>query len=278
MSRPAHVTPGRLRRHLGMRIAIVGGTGTLGGHLTAELASRGHEVRVLSRTAPEYPVDLRHRGGPRARAERLRCRDRRQQQRLAEGGRGPGRGDPAVAGRGAGGRGASSRGRVDRGLRPAADRLLPGQDGPGEPGRAGPGTVDHRACHPVPRTGRQGLRDRGPVPGAARAARAAAADRQRRGRALRRGRGGAAAAAGTARRRGTRGRRAAHAGPYLAVGHRPRVRGAPRLPARPGRPGPARTGTLTTGEAESRGRVSFSAWLEAGAGAAVTARGGPVRR
>ncbi|MGI5227637.1 SDR family oxidoreductase [Actinoallomurus sp. CA-142502] len=41
-----------------MRIAITGGTGTLGGHTAAELRARGHEVRVLSRRAPEYPVDL----------------------------------------------------------------------------------------------------------------------------------------------------------------------------------------------------------------------------
>jgi uncharacterized protein YbjT (DUF2867 family) len=50
--------PGGLRRHLGMRIAIVGGTGTLGSHVAAELRSRGHEVRVLSRSAAKYPVDL----------------------------------------------------------------------------------------------------------------------------------------------------------------------------------------------------------------------------
>jgi uncharacterized protein YbjT (DUF2867 family) len=50
--------PGGLRRHLGMRIAVVGGTGTLGSHVAAELGSRGHEVRVLSRSAPNYPVDL----------------------------------------------------------------------------------------------------------------------------------------------------------------------------------------------------------------------------
>jgi uncharacterized protein YbjT (DUF2867 family) len=44
----------------------------------------------------------------------------------------------------------------------------------------------------------------------------------------------------------------------------------------PGQVGRAlRTGTLTTGHAEVHGRVSFSAWLEAGAGADVTARGGP---
>jgi uncharacterized protein YbjT (DUF2867 family) len=40
-----------------MRIAIVGGTGTLGRPVTAALAERGHEVRVLSRSS-EYPVDL----------------------------------------------------------------------------------------------------------------------------------------------------------------------------------------------------------------------------
>jgi uncharacterized protein YbjT (DUF2867 family) len=40
-----------------MRIAIVGGTGTLGRHISAELAGRGHEARVLSRSG-EYPVDL----------------------------------------------------------------------------------------------------------------------------------------------------------------------------------------------------------------------------
>ncbi|MFC0532512.1 SDR family oxidoreductase [Phytohabitans kaempferiae] len=41
-----------------MRIAIAGGTGTLGSHVTTELRSRGHEVRVLSRRSPDHPVDL----------------------------------------------------------------------------------------------------------------------------------------------------------------------------------------------------------------------------
>ena len=40
-----------------MRIAIAGGTGTLGSLVAAELAPR-HEVRVLSRSAPKYRVDL----------------------------------------------------------------------------------------------------------------------------------------------------------------------------------------------------------------------------
>jgi uncharacterized protein YbjT (DUF2867 family) len=46
-----------------MRIAIIGGTGTLGRLITAELRDRGHEVRVLSRSATEYPVDLRTGAG-----------------------------------------------------------------------------------------------------------------------------------------------------------------------------------------------------------------------
>jgi uncharacterized protein YbjT (DUF2867 family) len=41
-----------------MTVAIVGGTGTLGRPVAAELRARGHEVRVLSRNAPEYRIDL----------------------------------------------------------------------------------------------------------------------------------------------------------------------------------------------------------------------------
>jgi uncharacterized protein YbjT (DUF2867 family) len=41
-----------------MRVAIVGGTGTVGAEAVRELERRGHEVRVLSRHAPEHPVDL----------------------------------------------------------------------------------------------------------------------------------------------------------------------------------------------------------------------------
>ena len=41
-----------------MRIAIAGGTGTLGRHAAGELRARGHDVRVLSRRAEHYPVDL----------------------------------------------------------------------------------------------------------------------------------------------------------------------------------------------------------------------------
>ncbi len=41
-----------------MRIAVVGGTGTLGRHVVSTLAQRGHQVRVLSRSSPDFPVDL----------------------------------------------------------------------------------------------------------------------------------------------------------------------------------------------------------------------------
>jgi uncharacterized protein YbjT (DUF2867 family) len=41
-----------------MNIAIAGGTGTLGRQVAGELSARGHTVRVLSRGAPEYRVDL----------------------------------------------------------------------------------------------------------------------------------------------------------------------------------------------------------------------------
>jgi uncharacterized protein YbjT (DUF2867 family) len=41
-----------------MRIAVVGGTGTIGRRIVALLADDGHEVRALSRCATQYPVDL----------------------------------------------------------------------------------------------------------------------------------------------------------------------------------------------------------------------------
>ena len=41
-----------------MRIAVAGGTGTIGRHIVAFLAGEGHEVRAFSRRSPDYPVDL----------------------------------------------------------------------------------------------------------------------------------------------------------------------------------------------------------------------------
>jgi uncharacterized protein YbjT (DUF2867 family) len=41
-----------------LRIAVAGGTGTLGAHVVEELRARGHDVRALSRKSAEYPVDL----------------------------------------------------------------------------------------------------------------------------------------------------------------------------------------------------------------------------
>jgi uncharacterized protein YbjT (DUF2867 family) len=41
-----------------MRIAVVGGSGTLGRRITGELSQGGHEVRVLSRSSRDFPVDL----------------------------------------------------------------------------------------------------------------------------------------------------------------------------------------------------------------------------
>ncbi|MEU3195413.1 SDR family oxidoreductase [Streptomyces sp. NPDC006996] len=43
-------------------ILVTGGTGTLGRHLTERLRAAGHEVRVLSRHAQPYAVDLREGG------------------------------------------------------------------------------------------------------------------------------------------------------------------------------------------------------------------------
>lgn len=41
-----------------MKIAIVGGTGTLGRQVASELRNRSHDIRVLSRNAPGYRVNL----------------------------------------------------------------------------------------------------------------------------------------------------------------------------------------------------------------------------
>jgi uncharacterized protein YbjT (DUF2867 family) len=41
-----------------MNVAIIGGTGTLGRHVVEQARARGHEARSLSRSSPDYPVDL----------------------------------------------------------------------------------------------------------------------------------------------------------------------------------------------------------------------------
>jgi uncharacterized protein YbjT (DUF2867 family) len=41
-----------------MRIAVAGGTGTIGRRIVVSLARDGHEVRAFSRSAVDYPVDL----------------------------------------------------------------------------------------------------------------------------------------------------------------------------------------------------------------------------
>lgn len=41
-----------------MRVAVIGGTGMLGAPLCEVLAARGHEVRALSRSSADFPVDL----------------------------------------------------------------------------------------------------------------------------------------------------------------------------------------------------------------------------
>ncbi|MGP3967317.1 SDR family oxidoreductase [Streptomyces sp. 6N223] len=48
----------RGERNARKTIAVAGGTGTLGRRVAAELAARGHEVRVLSRTSGAWRVDL----------------------------------------------------------------------------------------------------------------------------------------------------------------------------------------------------------------------------
>ena len=47
-----------MRDTAAMRIAVAGATGSIGKPVAAALAARGHEVRALSRSAPDFPVDL----------------------------------------------------------------------------------------------------------------------------------------------------------------------------------------------------------------------------
>lgn len=258
-----------------MRIAIAGGTGTLGRHLTAELSSRGHEVRVLSRSAPEYRVDL-------ATGEGL---------------------EPALGGCDVVVDASNSAGRKAAALLvDGTRRLLAVEQAAG---------VSHHVCMSIVgcdqlpmgyyrvKTDQENLVAQGPVPWTivratqfheliAKAFQVAARFRVLPApRALLQ----PVAAAEVARyvaglaEQAPRRERPEVAGPEV-TGLRALARtwrsvtGRPLalLPAYvPGRAGRAlRTGTLTTGQAEVHGRVSFAAWLETGAGSAVSTRGGPV--
>ena len=258
-----------------MRIAIAGGTGTLGTHLTSELGSRGHEVRVLSRSAPQYRVDLRTGAGLGAALEGC---------------------DVVVDVSNNGSRKAAQV------LAGGTRRLLAVEQAAGISHHV---CVSIVGCDQVPmgyyrvKTDQENLVAQGPVPwtivratqfhelvakvfGAAarwrvlpapgallqpvavaevaRYVAGLAGQPPRRERAVIAGPevSDLRALAGTWR--SVTGRRLALLPVYL-----------------PGRVGRAlRAGTLTTDQAEVHGRVSFSAWLEAGAGAAVTVGGGPV--
>jgi uncharacterized protein YbjT (DUF2867 family) len=257
-----------------MRIAIAGGTGTLGRHLTAELSSRGHEVRVLSRSAPEYRVDL-------ATGEGL---------------------EPALRGCDVVVDASNNAGRKAAAvLVGGTRRLLAVERATG---------VSHHVCISIVgcdqlpvgyyrvKTDQENLVAQGPVPWTiVRATQvhelvAKVFDTVARWRVLPAPRAllQPVAAAEVARYvagvagQPPRRERSEVAGPEvtdlrtLARSWRS-VTGRPLalLPVYvPGQAGHAlRTGTLTTGQAEMHGRVSFAAWLEAGAGTAVTARGGP---
>ena len=260
-----------------MRIAIAGGTGTLGSHLTGELLSRGHEVRVLSRSAPEYRVDLRTGAGLGPALEGCDVvvdasnnASRKAAQVLAGGTR----------------------------------RLLDAERAAGVGHHV---CVSIVGCDQVPmgyyrvKTDQENLVAQGPVPWTiVRATQfhelvAKAFETAARWRVLPAPRAllqpiAAAEVAGYVAglaEQPPRRERAVVAGPEVSelrtlarTWRSATGRGLALLPVYvPGQVGRAlRAGTLTAGQAESRGRVSFSAWLEAAAGAAVTARGGPVRR
>ncbi len=260
-----------------MRIAIAGGTGTLGRHLTAELCSRGHEVRVLSRSAPQYRVNLITGAGLGPALEGCDVvvdasnnNSRKAAQVLAGGTR----------------------------------RLLAAEQAAGVGHHV---CVSIVGCDQVPlgyfrvKTDQENLVAQGPVPWTiVRATQfhelvAQAFEAAARWQVLPAPRGllQPVAAAEVARylaglaERPPRRERAVVAGPEVSelrtlartwrsvTGRRLAL-----LPVYvPGQAGRAlRGGALTTGHAGHRGSVSFSAWLEAGAGAALTARGGPVRR
>ena len=211
----------------GMRIAIAGGTGTLGSYVAAALTSRGHEVRVLSRSAAKFPVDLVSGQGLAAALEDCDAvvdasnatSARRAQQVLVEGSR----------------------------------RLLTA-------GQAAGGAVEPGLRHAVPRARRLGAGGRGAVRRAARARDEDPAGRRGRGRAgcRRRGRGRPPPGAAPG------GRPQVRTGADLArtwrtaTGRRAVMVGVP-VPGRLGRA--LRDGGLTTASPDVRGSVTFADWL-----------------
>ncbi|MDX6337825.1 MAG: hypothetical protein QOG05_5165 [Streptosporangiaceae bacterium] len=258
-------------------MAIVGGTGTLGRHLAAELRSRGHEIRVLSRSSPEYRVDLVTGAGlePALRG----C-------------------DVVVDASNNTSRNASAV------LVGGTRRLLAVEQAAGVAHHV---CVSIVGCDQVPmgyyrvKTEQEKLVAQGPVPWTiVRAtqfhelvAKAFATAARWRvlptPRALLQPIASAEVARYIADRAGQPPRRdrPAVAGPEVTelrtlarTWRSVTGRGLALLPVYvPGQVGRAlRAGALTTGQAEVHGRISFSAWLEAGAGAAVTARGGPEPR
>jgi uncharacterized protein YbjT (DUF2867 family) len=258
-------------------MAIVGGTGTLGRHLAAELRSRGHEIRVLSRSSPEYRVDLVTGAGLEP---ALRGCDV-----VVDASNDTSRNASAVLVGGTG-------------------RLLAAEQAAGVGHHV---CVSIVGCDQVPmgyyqvKTEQENLVAQGPVPWTiVRATQFhelvtkafATAARWRVlpvPRALLQPIAAVEAARYIADLAGQppRRERPAVAGPEVTdlrtlarTWRSVTGRGLALLPVYlPGQVGRAlRAGTLTTGQAEVHGRTSFSAWLGAGAGAAVTARGGPEPR
>ncbi|UUZ92059.1 NmrA family NAD(P)-binding protein [Paenibacillus sp. P25] len=131
-----------------MKIAVVGGTGMLGRQVVHLLRLRGHEVRVLSRNAQEYRVDLKTGEGLTSALEGCDVvidasnASSQAEEILVQGSR-------RLARRRRGGWCGPSYLRLDCRLRKGAERLFPHQSGTGANSRSGAGAVDHRTRNPV---------------------------------------------------------------------------------------------------------------------------------
>ena len=238
---------------LSMRIAIVGGTGTVGAEAARELERRGHAVRVLSRHAPEHAVDLRDGSGLAAALDGVdvvvnAANGKRKRARGRHG---------ATAARRQGGRGASLRRRLYRRHRPRRHRLLQGQARAGGADPALGRPLDDRARDAVPPVPGAHVRDQREARHRALPEVPDAAGRSARGRprAGRDGRGRAVADDHAVRRPG--GGERLRAGPALAAADR--LARAARAPARDPR---AALGRADEPGGEARQRT-FDPWLEA---------------